>query len=167
MSHVDLRRFQSHSWLAFDNSFYTWTTFENFFSYFSLIILPPVILSCSWNWEKARREWQFCLGGKLTMVWGWRWGSFRKLTFFLSSSLGWNGSKKDSIPTVSALRQLHLDLMNKSFVFVQKGRGGVNHFLLALVKQCSEIKQNFPPLLKVNKEENFSTIFLKIEDVIF
>ena len=78
--------------------FYTLAAFDYFFSYFNLIIYPPAILPCSQNWEKAHREWQFWLKGKLIVVQGRRWGSFQKLTFFLSSCLGWNGPKKDWTP---------------------------------------------------------------------
>ena len=62
--------------------FYALAAFDYFFSYSNLIIYPPAILPCSQNWEKARREWQFRLEGKLVMVQGRRWGSFQKLTFF-------------------------------------------------------------------------------------
>ena len=126
MSHFDLRRFKAHSWLAFDNIFCTLAALDYFSSYSNLIIDPPAILLCSQNWEKALREWQFWLEEKLMMVEGRRWGSFQKLTFFLPSSLGSNGLKKDSTPTGNTLKQLNLKLMDRSFVFVRAGR--VNNF---------------------------------------
>ena len=48
--------------------FYSLATFDYFFFYFNLLIYSSVILSCSQNWEKACREWQFWLEGKLMMV---------------------------------------------------------------------------------------------------
>ena len=84
--------------------FYTLAAFDYFFSYFNLIIYPSDILPCSPNWEKARREWQFWLEGKLMMAEGRRWGFFRRLRFSLSSSLDWNGLKKDSTFTGKTLR---------------------------------------------------------------
>ena len=74
-----------------------------------------LFLLCSQNWEKTRREWQFWLEGKLFMVEGRRWSSFRKLSFPLSSGLGWDGLKKDS----------SLWWVNFSFSF---GKGRVNNF---------------------------------------
>ena len=96
MSHFDLRRFKAIPDLLSKIFFYKSTAFHYFFPYFNLIIYPPAILPSSQNWEKARREWQFWLEGKLMMVWGRRWDSFQKLTFFLCSGLGSNGLKKNS-----------------------------------------------------------------------
>ena len=59
---------QSHSWLAFDNFLHNLAALNYFFSYFNLIICPPAILPCYQYWEKARREWQYWLEEKLTMV---------------------------------------------------------------------------------------------------
>ena len=98
MSHFDPRRFKVIPDLPLRIFFYTSPAFDYFFSYSDSIIYPPAILPCSQNWEKARREWQSWLEGKLMMVWGRRRGSFRKLTFFLSSGLGWNGLKKNWTP---------------------------------------------------------------------
>ena len=67
-SHFDLRRFKAIPDLPPTILFYTLAAFDFFFSYFNLIIYPPAILPCSQNWEKARREWQFWLEGKLMMV---------------------------------------------------------------------------------------------------
>ena len=98
MSHFDLRRFKATPDLPSRFFFYTLAAFDYFFSYFSLIICPPAILPSSQNWEKARREWQFWLEGKFIMVEGRRWGSFRRLSFFLSSGLGSKGLEKDLTP---------------------------------------------------------------------
>ena len=119
MSHFVLRRFKVIPDLHLRLFFYTWAAFDYFFSYSNLIIYPPAIFPSSQNWEKARREWQFWLEGKLTMVWGRRWGLFQKLSFFLSSGLGSKGLKKDWTPSGNTLGQLNLDLMDKSFVFVR------------------------------------------------
>ena len=92
----DLLRFKHFPDLPLRIVCYTLAAFDYFFPYFNSIIYPTAILFYSQNWEKAHREWQFWLERKLMMVYGRRWGSYQKLTFFLSSSLGWNGLKKDS-----------------------------------------------------------------------
>ena len=81
MSHFDLRRCNAIPDLPSRIFFCTLAAFDYFFSYFNSIIYPPAILPCSQDWEKAHREWQFWLEGKLIMAEGRRWGSFQKLTF--------------------------------------------------------------------------------------
>ena len=57
---------QSHFWLVFEN-------FSLCFSGFRLFLLPP---------QLDHTKWHYWLEGKLIMLWGLRWGSFQRLTFF-------------------------------------------------------------------------------------
>ena len=123
MSHFDLRRFKAISDLPSRIFLYTLAAFDYFFSYFNLIVYPSDILPCSQNWAETRREWQFWLEEKLMMVWGRRWGSFRKLTFLFSSSLGLHGLKKNWIPTVNTLKQLNLIMIKRYYVSFGKRKG--------------------------------------------
>ena len=68
MSYFDLRRFKAIPDLPSRIFFHKLAAFDYFFSYFDLIIYPPAIFAWSQNWEKARKEWQFWLKGKLMMV---------------------------------------------------------------------------------------------------
>ena len=82
--------------------FYTLAALDYFFSYFNLIIYPPAILPCSQNWEKAHRGMAVLTrrgvddGVRATLRF------LSKVDFFpFFSSLDWNGSKKDSTPTMN------------------------------------------------------------------
>ena len=68
MSHFDLCRFKAIPDLSCEFFCCGLAIFDHFSFYFDLIICPPAILPSSQNREKARREWQFQLKGKLIMV---------------------------------------------------------------------------------------------------
>ena len=135
MNHCDPRRFKAIPDLPSTIFFYTSTAFDYFFFYFNLIIHPPAILPCSQNWEKARREWQFWLEGKLMMVWGRRWGSLSKVDFFLFFRSWLKRSKEELNPHSEHLWsnwllcwQIHV-----LFSFGKRKGGGVNNFRVTLV----------------------------------
>ena len=156
MSHFDLRRFKAIPDLLSIIFFCSLPVFNCLFSYFDLIIYPSAILPSSQNWEKARREWQFWLEGKLMMVQGRRWGSFQKLTFLLPSGLGSNSLKKDSTSIVNTLRWLNLKLMIFDDGF--RTGGGVHNFRVNLVpSMCPTFSYRRSPTIDSLSSKRIST----------
>ena len=121
---MSLIRFKAISDLSSRIFSSTLTAFDFFFSFFNMIIYPPSMLSCSRNWEKARREWRFDSKGS----WSWCEGDvevpFESWLFFPSSCLGSKVKRRIELPQWTFWSHwISVSWINLSF---RSGGGGLN-----------------------------------------
>ena len=123
--------FLSNSWLALRIFFCTLTAFD----YSSPTSPPHLSTCCSLLFTKLRERSQGNGSFDLKGSWWWCKGDvevlFKIWLFSLPFGLGSNSIKKDSTPTVNIRKQLNLNLMTTSFIFI--GEGGVNNFRVTLL----------------------------------